>query len=664
MVTDTLPATTRTSDAPSSSSTAQATQTTENPTGAGCGDGVIDAGEACDDGNTADGDCCFADCSAAGCVVPAVLATLQDAASAMNCSTVCVEPGTYIENVGIGHDVNFEPIGDGEVIIDAGAAGAALTVGAVTVTMRGFTFTNGLGTNGGGIVNEGTLTLIDSSVVSNVVTGDIAQGGGINNTGDLTLDATSVMLNLAESESPMGVARGGGVFVGQGSLTMINGSSIDLNTAQAVNSSGGVAQGGGIYASASTVSIGADCSVSDNEAGASSDTVTPAVASGGGIHFAPNDAVLELTGNVSILDNAVVSEGTQGALAHGGGILFQGGVGTISDGVNFTGNSVMASAQNARAGGGALGVFNGTNTLVISDATFFENDANAFGSGGGISLGEGGAIWANCDDTGDSCDLTLVRTSIRDSVTLVETVGVGSAAGGAVFVRAVTGGASAVVDLQSCLVSGNEVEGSDGVTGGFAHVEANGGNASMSARLTNTTISGNIVAGGSFRAGGGIFATTGGENATLDLEISSCTFTLNSTLAGTAGAIGVSRGGGETTAVMRNTMLMADNASAGPECIGSNMQIESEGYNIIENQMGCALIGAQTGDQIGISVTLSPLADNGGPTQTHAISAGAAVDAGDPSGCVDGMGAVVTEDQRGENREAGGRCDVGAYELQ
>lgn len=33
--------------------------------GAPCGDGVLDAGEACDDGNVDDGDCCAADCSAA-----------------------------------------------------------------------------------------------------------------------------------------------------------------------------------------------------------------------------------------------------------------------------------------------------------------------------------------------------------------------------------------------------------------------------------------------------------------------------------------------------------------------------------------------------------------------------------------------------------------------
>jgi peptidyl-prolyl cis-trans isomerase SurA len=38
------------------------------------------------------------------------------------------------------------------------------------------------------------------------------------------------------------------------------------------------------------------------------------------------------------------------------------------------------------------------------------------------------------------------------------------------------------------------------------------------------------------------------------------------------------------------------------------------------------------------------------------------VDAGDPSGCVDDNGSLLTADQRGTRRPAGGRCDIGAFE--
>jgi len=54
---------------------------------------------------------------------------------------------------------------------------------------------------------------------------------------------------------------------------------------------------------------------------------------------------------------------------------------------------------------------------------------------------------------------------------------------------------------------------------------------------------------------------------------------------------------------------------------------------------------------------LAPLADNGGPTRTHALLPGsAAIDAGDAAG--------AAHDQRGEGfpRVLGASADIGAYE--
>ena len=52
---------------------------------------------------------------------------------------------------------------------------------------------------------------------------------------------------------------------------------------------------------------------------------------------------------------------------------------------------------------------------------------------------------------------------------------------------------------------------------------------------------------------------------------------------------------------------------------------------------------------------LGPLADNGGPTLTHALLAGSpAINAGRIANC-------PTTDQRGENHDA--NCDIGAYEF-
>jgi hypothetical protein len=64
------------------------------------------------------------------------------------------------------------------------------------------------------------------------------------------------------------------------------------------------------------------------------------------------------------------------------------------------------------------------------------------------------------------------------------------------------------------------------------------------------------------------------------------------------------------------------------------------------------------------SPRLGPLANNGGPTLTQALTpASPAIDAGS---CTDASGAAVVSDQRGVARPqpAGGRCDIGAVEYE
>ena len=62
------------------------------------------------------------------------------------------------------------------------------------------------------------------------------------------------------------------------------------------------------------------------------------------------------------------------------------------------------------------------------------------------------------------------------------------------------------------------------------------------------------------------------------------------------------------------------------------------------------------------SVVLGPLADNGGPTKTHALLPGSApVDKGNIDVCADPN--VGKKDQRGVARPKGAGCDIGAFEL-
>ena len=64
---------------------------------------------------------------------------------------------------------------------------------------------------------------------------------------------------------------------------------------------------------------------------------------------------------------------------------------------------------------------------------------------------------------------------------------------------------------------------------------------------------------------------------------------------------------------------------------------------------------------LSVDPKLGPLADNGGPTKTHALYIGSpAIDAGDDTICANSP--INNLDQRGEARPVGVHCDIGAYE--
>jgi len=102
-------------------------------------------------------------------------------------------------------------------------------------------------------------------------------------------------------------------------------------------------------------------------------------------------------------------------------------------------------------------------------------------------------------------------------------------------------------------------------------------------------------------------------------------------------------------------------ASRGGDCYGT---VNSYGYNLIENTTNCALSYTTSGadattDLTGQDPLLSSLADNGGPTNTQALSVDStAIDAGS---CTAIDASLITTDQRGEARDS--LCDIGAYEC-
>jgi len=92
---------------------------------------------------------------------------------------------------------------------------------------------------------------------------------------------------------------------------------------------------------------------------------------------------------------------------------------------------------------------------------------------------------------------------------------------------------------------------------------------------------------------------------------------------------------------------------SGGETISGGGNLESPGNT-------CAF--DQPTDQVNVSaddLKLGPLADNGEPTETHALLPGSvAIDVIPADMC------EVDEDQRGEARPGGTMCDVGAFEVQ
>ncbi|MCL4683691.1 hypothetical protein KJ059_02955 [Myxococcota bacterium] len=234
--------------------------------------------------------------------------------------------------------------------------------------------------------------------------------------------------------------------------------------------------------------------------------------------------------------------------------------------------------------------------------------------------------------------------------------------------------AGADVTLQDCVFSGNAA--------------ASGGAVSITQgalRVERCTFVGNDATAGATGAGGAI------RNDRSQVEIVNSTFSDNTSGAGRGAAV-ATLGAGATTRIhstsvigngttgaggalerdadasvfLTHTLLAA--AAAGLHC--GVPTPTSEGYNLADDT-SCGLVGA--GDVQGVaSAGVEPLANNGGPSETHALVPGSvAIDAGDSS-CFDtDQTTLLATDQRGVgfprrtdgDGMLGARCDIGAFEV-
>ncbi len=184
---------------------------------------------------------------------------------------------------------------------------------------------------------------------------------------------------------------------------------------------------------------------------------------------------------------------------------------------------------------------------------------------------------------------------------------------------------------------------------------------SQSTTITNSTISGNTSA----TSGGGV--TTFSGRTTIKFS------TITKNTANDRFGSGVASSGNNSARTEVLSTIISENTNTDVDFFsGTTNSFVSNGYNLIgdDGNDGNAT-GAfnQTGDQVAtdaepINPMLDPLADNGGPTMTHALLTDSpAIDAGPPTSG-DTICPPPLTDQRGISRPQGSHCDIGAYEVE
>ena len=262
---------------------------------------------------------------------------------------------------------------------------------------------------------------------------------------------------------------------------------------------------------------------------------------------------------------------------------------------HVTGDNVAISDVTIRHGNpssGAGGIWNDGGSLTLTDSSVSNNG----GTLGGILNTAGGT-------------LTVTDSEVRNNTGTADSAGVLNSMNA-------SGSPRNTLSVVNSTISNNTSRGL-----------WNGGTLTVS----NTTISGNTFSGN----GAGIynFSCCGNQNATATVT--------NSTITGNSS---ISKSGiwNNKTITVVNTIVAGNTGSSSPDC----NSFTSLGHNLIGNTSGCSFTPA-AGDKTNVNPNLGSLADNGGPTQTHALLPGSpAIDAGDDS-------KAPTTDQRGVARPQG-----------
>jgi len=370
------------------------------------------------------------------------------------------------------------------------------------------------------------------------------------------------------------------------------------------------------------------------------------------------------------------------------------------DAVHGSDNNDCKSPQTAcKTIGHAISLASARDSIMVAAATYTENltirvSLKIVGSGATTTIIDGGGVSTVVTIPHAGSHVTLSKLTIQHGSAI---------SGGGIY-------SNGTLTINNTAVSGNSAYNGSKYGGAFGGAICNCGTGTLT--INNSTVSGNSTAGGLFGSwGGGIVnfgtgtltinnSTVSGNSTTGShphgggisnvgtLIINNCTLsgnsagpgiccnyssgggiynggTLtinNSTLSGNSATGGVGGGG---IFNIRGTTTLQDSIVAGSSGGNCDGTMTSNGYNLSSDGT-CNF--SNTGDLNNTDPVLGPLQNNGGPTQTQALLSGSpAIDAGNPSGCTDGQGHLLTTDQRGQPRpdkEDSGGCDMGAYESQ
>jgi hypothetical protein len=312
-----------------------------------------------------------------------------------------------------------------------------------------------------------------------------------------------------------------------------------------------------------------------------------------------------------------------------------GGIG--SSGVLMLVNSIVSGNEALDLGGGIS--YGGFGSLTIRDSFVWGNTARA---GGGICV---------------SSNATLIDSTVSGNHATEYGGGMLTSSGTISLLRSTVSGNTAQSHgggIEHHLF-GRLIMSSSAITGNSA--SGNGGGISNSSGgilvLSNSTVSGNSAA-----RGGGIYndSTDAWEDA-IRLIIKGSTVADNTATAA-GGGVYMDPWFYSVRFAESHSSIFAGNTVNGLASDFVGRFEAGSSHNLIGHTAGAnGLINGVDGNVIGVDSLLGPLADNGGPTWTHALLAGSpAIDAGsNPSS--------LAIDQRGFERTIGEGTDIGAFEY-